>query len=335
MTGSMIALDVGPVSFLVPWRLWFGLGLAVLAVVYVFLARRRGRYALRFSSAELLGSIAPNRPGVRRHIPAIGFLLALAVLIAGFARPAAEVLVPRERATVIVAIDVSLSMEAGDVEPNRLVAAKEAATRFVGELPPTLNVGIVSFAGTASVLVTPTQDRLAAESAIQNLELAESTAIGEAIFTSLDAMKNAPKDENGELPPARIVLLSDGTTTVGRPDSMATAAALRADIPVSTIAFGTPGGFILYDNPETPLVDDEYIPVPVGDENLRAIAEVTGGTFFTASTIEELDEVYTDIGSAIGFQTEDREITDIFTGIGLALLAITGVLSLAWFQRLP
>lgn len=322
-------------TFLSAWRLWFLLGVAALAVGYVLLQRQRGAYALRFSAEDLLDKVAPHRPGFRRHLPAAVFLLALTVLVTAFAQPARMVRVPRERATVIVAIDVSLSMQAPDVEPNRLEAAQAAANRFVDELPPTLNVGIVSFAGSANVLVAPTQDRAAAHTAIDNLSLAESTAIGEAIFTSLDALANAPTDESGEAPPARIVLLSDGTTTVGRPDEEAITAAREADIPVSTIAFGTPFGLIVYDDPATEAVETDRIPVPVAEDNLRAIADDTGGAFFTAATSEELDEVYDDIGSAIGFEEVPREITDWFVGAGIALLAAASALSLLWFQRLP
>jgi Ca-activated chloride channel family protein len=322
-------------TFLSAWRLWFLVAVAALAVIYVLLQRRRKTYALRFTSPDLLDSIAPQRPGFRRHVPAAVFLLSLAVLVTGFAQPARQVRVPRERATVIVAIDVSLSMQAPDVDPNRLEAAQAAADRFIDELPPTLNVGVVSFAGSAAVLVPPTQDRLAAKTAIDNLALAESTAIGEAIFTSLDALANAPADGSGEPPPARIVLLSDGETTVGRPDDEAVAAAQEADVPVSTIAFGTPEGVIIYDDPRTNVVENEPIAVPVREENLRAIADETDGAFFTASTLEELEAVYTNIGSAIGFEEVDREITDWFVGVGTALLAIAAAFSLLWFQRLP
>ena len=263
------------------------------------------------------------------------FLLSLTGLVVAFARPARQVEVPRERATVVIAIDVSLSMQADDVDPNRLEAAQAAAIRFVDELPATLNVGLVSFAGTASVLVTPTHDRLPVENAIENLALAESTAIGEAIFTSLDALVNAPPDQTGEPPPARIVLLSDGETTVGRPDADAVLAAQEAEVPVSTIAFGTPEGFIIYDDPRTPIIETQPIQVPVGEDNLRRIAEDTGGAFFTASTLEELEAVYDDIGSAVGFELVDDEISDWFVAAGLAFLALTAVTSLLWFQRLP
>ncbi|MCP3989102.1 MAG: VWA domain-containing protein [Actinomycetia bacterium] len=322
-------------TFLSAWRLWFLVGVGILTVAYVVMQRQRAAYSLRFSSSELLDVVAPKRPGFRRHLPAALFLLSLTTLIVGFSQPARQVREPRERATVIIAIDVSLSMQAEDVDPNRLEAAQEAATRFVDELPETLNVGVVSFAGTAAVLVTPTQDRFPVVNAIENLRLAESTAIGEAIFTSLDALSNAPPDETGEPPPARIVLLSDGETTVGRPDELAVAAARDAEVPVSTIAFGTPGGFIIYDDPQTAGIESDEIPVPVGEDNLRRIAESTDGAFFTASTLEELESVYEDIGSAIGYQMVDREITDWFVGAGIAALALTATASLAWFQRLP
>ena len=323
-------------TFLSPERLWLLTLVAGLAVAYVLVQRRRKVYSLRFASPELFDSIAPEGPGLRRHVPPVVFVAALAVLVAAFAQPARQVRVPRERATVIVAIDVSLSMQATDVEPDRLSAAQVAANRFIEELPPTLNVGIVAFAGSASVLVSPTVDRLPAQNAINNLKLAESTAIGEAIFTSLDALANAPAaDDGGEPPPARIVLLSDGQTTVGRPDAQAVDAAVEAEVPVSTIAFGTTRGTILYDDPNTAVVESQEIPVPVMEDNLRVIADRTNGAFFTASSLDELEAVYNDIGSAIGYELVDREITDWFVGGGIALLALAGAFSLVWFQRLP
>ena len=322
-------------SFLSPERLWLLILVGFLIAAYVLVQRRRKVYSLRFASPELFDSIAPEGPGFRRHLPPIVFLSALAVLVAAFAQPARQVRVPRERATVIVAIDVSLSMAATDVEPDRLSAAQFAANRFIDELPPSLNVGIVSFAGSASVLVSPTIDRLPAQNAINNLRLAESTAVGEAIFTSLDALQTVPADGAAEPPPARIVLLSDGQTTVGRPDAEAVDAAVDADVPVSTIAFGTSRGTIEYDDPNTAAVERQQIPVPVMEDNLRAIADGTDGAFFTASSLDELEAVYNDIGSAIGYELVDREITDWFVGGGIALLALASAFSLVWFQRLP
>ncbi|MDH3293800.1 MAG: VWA domain-containing protein [Acidimicrobiia bacterium] len=322
-------------TFLSSGRLWLIVLVVLLAAAYVVMQRQRREFALRFAGAEMFDSVAPDRPGFRRHVPAAVFLAALSVLVAAFAQPARQVRVPRERATVIVAIDVSLSMEATDVEPSRIAAAQTAANRFIDELPPTLNVGIVAFAGSASVLVSPTTDRLPAHNAINNLKLAESTAIGEAIFTSLDALLNAPGDGTEEPPPARIVLLSDGQTTVGRPDSMAVDAAVDAQVPVSTIAFGTAGGTITYDDPATAVIEDTPIPVPVMEDNLRVIANRSGGAFFTASSLDELEAVYNDIGSAVGYELVDREITDWFVGGALFLLALAASASLIWFQRIP
>ncbi len=321
-------------SFLQPERLWVLAVVVALVAFYAFMQTRRKVYAARLASADLLDSVVPRRSGWRRHAASAVILGALVVLSVGFAQPTRVVRVPRERATVIVAIDVSLSMEAADVAPDRLQAAQEAAKTFIAELPPTLNVGIVGFAGSASVLLPPTTDRLTAERVIDNLQLAESTAIGEAIFTSLDSLLSVPPDEDGERAPARIVLLSDGVTTVGRPDQLAIQAAQNAQIPVSTIAFGTEDGFIVYDDPETEAIESETIPVPVGGESLRQIADGTGGAFFTAESVDELDSVYENIGSAIGFEDAEREITDWFIGGGLALLVGASFLSLLWFQRL-
>ena len=322
-------------NFMATWRLWFLTVLVLFAVGYLLVQRTRKRYALRFASSELFDSVAPARPGIRRHIPAVFMLVGLAVLVVGFARPTAVRQVPRERATVIVAIDVSLSMRATDVVPTRLEAAQDAAVRFIDELPPTLNVGVVSFAGTAAVLVPPTQNHKLAQRAIENLELAESTAIGEAIFTSLDSLSTVPADAVGTPPPARIVLLSDGETTVGRPDYQAVEAALEADVPVSTIAFGTPHGSIIYDDPRTPAIEQDPINVPVRDDNLRSIADSTNGSFFAAASLDELEVVYSNIGSAIGTEEIDVEITDWFVGGALAVLVISSGFSLLWFQRLP
>ncbi len=322
-------------TFLAPSRLVLLILVAVVIAGYIAVQRRRKHYALRFSSSELFDSIPDAGPGWRRHVPPLFFLAAVTLLTAAVAQPARQVRVPRERATVIVAIDVSLSMQADDVEPDRINAAQQAAIRFIDELPPTLNVGIVSFAGTASVLVSPTVERLPARNAINNLRLAESTAIGEAIFTSLEALRNAPPDETGEAPPARIVLLSDGKTTIGRPDASAVAAAREAEVPVSTIAFGTAGGFVVLDDPQTPQVEQQRTPVPVEENNLRDIADSTGGAFFTASSLGELEEVYDNIGSAVGYELVDREVTDWFAAAALALLLLSGALSLLWFSRLP
>jgi Ca-activated chloride channel family protein len=305
--------------------------LAVVALValYVVLQLRRRAYAARFTNVALLGSLVPRRPGWRRHV-AFGLLaLALAVLVTSLAEPSTEVRVPRERATVIMAVDVSLSMQATDVQPDRFRAMQTAAKEFVDVLPERINLGLVSFAGTATTLVTPTTDRQQVRSGIDNLDLAESTAIGEAVFTSLTAIENYQSSIDvpaEELPPARIVLLSDGQTTVGRDNSQAADAAKSAGVPVSTIAFGTDYG--------TLDIDGETVPVPVDRGALEEIADATGGNFSSAASAAELEDVYADIGSQIGYTVEPKDISPWFVRAGV-LLALLGVgLSLIFTNRL-
>lgn len=318
-----------PDSFLAADRLWLLLLVPLLLVGYLVRQRTRRHYALRFSALPMLGQVAPRRPRWRRHVVAAGLLAAVAMMVVTFARPAAQVEVPRERATIVLAIDVSLSMEAEDVSPNRLVAAQEAARDFLGELPPRLNVGIVTFAGSGRVVVPPTTDRAQATAAVDGLKLEPYTAIGEGIFTSLQAIEQVPSDPSApeETAPARIVLLSDGETTVGRSNADGILAAQEAEVPVSTIAFGTPDGTVVLEGVEE--------PVPVGEEDLAQIAEETGGQAYQAQTLTELEQVYDDIGSSVGYELVDAEITSRYAGYSLLVLVLTVVGSLGWFGRLP
>ncbi|QXC62632.1 VWA domain-containing protein [Aquihabitans sp. G128] len=316
-------------TFRTPGRLWLLLAVAALAVVYVVRQLRGRSYAVRFTNLALLDSIAPKRPGWRRHLPAALLLVALAGMVGAFAEPARDERVPRERATIIVAIDTSLSMDATDVDPSRLVAAQAAAKSFVDLLPKRLNVGLVTFNGVASIKVPPTQDREELRAAIDQLRLGERTAIGEAIYASLEAIKTAPEAEGTAKVPARIVLMSDGSTTVGRPDSQASAAAKKAKVPVSTIAFGTAEGTIEIDGQPGP------VSVAVNPEALAKIANDTGGKAFTAATEGQLRDVYKDIGSSVGYTTEERDITATFVGISMVILFAAAVLSQLWFSRLP
>ena len=314
-----------------PSRLWLLLGVAALVLVYVVLQRRKREYAVRFTNLALLESVAPKRPGWRRHATAAAFIVALTALVVAVARPTHDEKVPRERATVIVAIDTSLSMEADDVSPSRLVAAQTAAKAFVDQLPSKINVGLVTFDGAARLEVPPTTDRSVVTDAIDELELHEGTAIGDAILVSLDAIKQqAKRDDAGtDVIPARIVLMSDGKTTVGSPNERGVAAAREAEVPIATIAFGTDEGVITI--PQEPLP----VPVPIDEDALRQIAEDTGGSFFTATSESELQSVYANIGSSIGFDVEQREITTWFVGAALLALLATAGMSLAWFNRIP
>lgn len=314
-------------ELLAPLWLLLLVPLAALAVTYVVLQRRRRRYAVRFASLPLLDKVAPEQPGWRRHAPAAAFVLALASLGLAAARPVVDLRVPHERATVIVAIDVSRSMEATDVEPNRMEAARDAAAAFIENLPETFNVGVVTFAGSTSVLAAPTTDHEAVAAALDNLPMANSTAIGEAVFTSLDQVAAmAAGDESVDVP-GRIVLLSDGTNTSGRSPDEAATAATEAAVPVSTIAYGTQEG--------TVEIQGRMVPVPVDIDSLAILAEGTGGQAYTAESGDELAEVYEDIGSSIGWRTEPREITPYLAALGFLLGLAAGAMSLRWFARLP
>jgi Ca-activated chloride channel family protein len=315
------------VRFLAGERLWLLPLVVALGAAYVAMQFRRRRDAVRFTNVDLLASIAPRRPGWRRHIPAAAMVAALGLLVVGFARPTRAVKVPREEATVMLAIDVSASMQAVDVEPSRFSAAQAAAVAFTENLPARFQLGLLSFSGTATVLVPPTTDREPVLQSLENLRLGPRTAIGEAIFAALDTVANTPVRAGRKPPPARIVLLSDGATTAGRPNAEAAEAAAEARVPVSTIAFGTDAG--------TVVVDGRLIPVPVDRDALRSVADSTHGSFFEAASGEELRAVYDDIGSQIGFRTERREISTWFIGMALGFAFAAAAGSILWTSRLP
>ncbi|GAB3202247.1 VWA domain-containing protein [Geodermatophilus arenarius] len=301
-----------------------------LAVLYVVRQLRRRVYAARFSQTGLAQSLLPKRAGWVRHVAFGLTLAALLGLVLSLAQPSTEVRVPRETATVVLALDVSLSMQAEDIEPSRFEAMKDAASDFVDILPERINLGLVSFSGTASTLVAPTTDREQVRGAIQNLELSEATAIGEAIFTSLTTITTFQStldvEDPEQLPPARILLLSDGYNTVGRENTQAIAAAQAAEVPVSTIAFGTDYGSIE--------IGGEVTPVPIDRDALRQIADETGGQYNEARSRAELEAVYDDLGSQIGYTTEPRDVSYWFVRVATLLLAC-GLGLAAWrLQRL-
>jgi Ca-activated chloride channel family protein len=316
-------------EFSAPSRLWFLAVVVALLVAYVaFQLRRRPVYAVRFTNLALLDVVAPKRPTWRRHVTAVAFVIGTGLLVVALAEPTRAVEVPVERATIVLAIDTSLSMEATDIEPSRLAAAKDAATNFVETVPDTVNVGLVQFAGTALVAVAPTTDHGDVLRAIDDLELGEGTAIGEAIFAGLEALSTLPEaDDPDEAVPATLVVLSDGETTVGRSNQDAVAAAQEAEIPVSTIAFGTDSGVIS--------IEGEIVPVPPNVDALAEIADETHGVSFAAEDEGDLAAAYDDLGSSIGYETEQREISEWFVGAALVALLAAAVLSLWWFARLP
>lgn len=218
-------------------------------------------------------------------------------------------------------------MMARDVSPSRLDAAKAAAKRFIGDLPRRFNVGVVAFAGNANLIAAPTADRDAAVASLDQLVLAKRTAIGEAVFTSLQAVRSFDAQARQDPPPAHIVLLSDGDNTTGRSVQEAVDASRLAHVPVSTIAFGTPYG--------TVDIEGETTSVSVNKETLKSLAESTEGKAYEAADADQLREVYANIGTSLGFRTEHRDVAARYVGIALLFAFAAGGVSLAWFSRLP
>ncbi|HUO40434.1 MAG TPA: VWA domain-containing protein, partial [Mycobacterium sp.] len=258
-----------------------------LLVLYLVVQARQARRVRRFTDPELLASVVPRRPRPWRHLPVALALVSVLLLVIALMGPTREQHIPRNRAVIMLVIDTSQSMRSTDVPPTRLAAAQKAATEFVKQLTPGINLGLVSFAGTANLLVPPTPQHEATLAALQNLRPDNSTATGEALFTALDAITTAGAVMAGTdtPPPARIVLLSDGgenhPTEPNNPRGDYTAARSAKDhgVPISTIAFGTPDGVIDYQG--------ENLPVPVDDETLRKITDITGGLAFHAGSLDE------------------------------------------------
>lgn len=311
----------------------FGLLLVPLAVgAYVWFDRRRSRVAARFANPDLLPNVVDRSPGRLRLLPLAVLLLALALMIVGVARPHATLNVPREEATVVLALDVSRSMKATDVEPTRLDAARAAAKVFLEDVPEKFRVGIVTFATRAVVALPPTDDRELASRALDTLTFGEGTAIGDAVALSLQ-MGQRQRDADGAIPPTSVLMISDGARDGGILDpEEAAERARKLGVPVYAVLVGTqegvveemlPGGF------------RQIIRVPPNPETLEQITATTGGELFPAVDEEELKKVYEDLGSRLGSKRESREITDFFAA-GSALLLVTGgALSALLFRRVP
>jgi len=313
--------------FLAGVRLWLLVALAALVGAYVWRQLHRRQYTVRFTNLALLDSVAPRRPTWRRHVSAAAFLLALAGLLTAFARPASATHIPVRQTTIVLAVDVSASMAATDVPPSRLDAAKQAASAFVKLLPARFDIGLVAFNRTASAVVAPTNDHARVSSAIAELQLGGGTAIGEAIYASLGSLASTPQPANGQPSPARIVLMSDGSTNSGRSNEEATQAAATAHVPVTTIAYGTDTGQLV--------LGGRVYDVPADKEALQTIADQTGGKFFQAASAGERKSVYDTIRTAVSYRIHYRDISAWFLGGGLLLLAAAAAASLLWSPLLP
>jgi Ca-activated chloride channel homolog len=329
---------LGPMSlrgFAHPWFFLFILAILALIGLYIVVQLARQKRVLRFANMELLESVAPKRPTRWRHLPAILLIASLTLFTIAMAGPTNDVRVPRNRAVVMLVIDVSQSMRATDIQPSRLAAAQDAAKKFAGELTPGINLGLISYAGTATVLVSPTTNRDATKAAIDKLQLADRTATGEGIFTALQAIATVGAVIGGgdAPPPARIVLFSDGKETVpsnpDNPKGAFTAARTAKDqgVPISTISFGTPYGYVE--------INDQRQPVPVDDQTLKKVAELSGGNSFNASNITELNKVFEDLQQQIGYETIKGDASVGWLRLGSLLLALAALAALLINRRLP
>lgn len=328
-------------SFLAPERLWLLLLVALLTGVYVAAQRWRGRATVRFTQVELLDAIAPRRPGWRRHAVAAVALAGFGVGVVALARPVDSQLVRIEsEGRILLLFDVSSSMAATDIQPDRLAAAQTAAEQFVAQVDDDIEVGLISFSGTVAVDTPPTLDRATLSSAIGSLTLAPSTAIGDALARGTELLTELQADAAGgadvegtDVAPGAMVLLSDGDTTVGLPTEDGARIAAAAGVPVFTIAFGTVDGTIT--DPQT----GQTLDVPVQPEALSDVAETTGGTAYEAATPAELADAYAQIQdlltTTLGEQVERAdEVTWIWAAVALGLLATGWALSVWWLRGL-
>jgi Ca-activated chloride channel family protein len=309
------------------------LGLAllpVLALAYGRFQRTRGRAAAAFSAPHLAASVTPTRPGWRRHVPMLAFALALSLILIAAARPQTTVAVPVEHASILLMTDVSGSMEAQDVQPSRLVAARRAATSFVDGVPKQVNVGVMAFNQTPSILQSPTTDRVAVKSALQRLKSSGGTATGDAVRAAIRTLTATP-GADGKPPPAAIVLLSDGKSVKGVAPLTAAQEAGRRHIPIYTVALGTASGTITV---PTPGGGTETRQVPPDPATLRQMSAASGGQSYQASDAQRLSQVYERLGSQLGRKNEPRQISSLFAAAALALLLAGAALTLRWFGRL-
>ena len=360
-------------TFAEPLLLIALLGVPLAVLGYLYVQRRRSRYVVRFTNVDLLANLVPKAPAWRRHVPPALYVAAMAALVIALARPSAMVAVPREDATIILAMDTSGSMMATDVAPSRLASAKEAAATFVDQLPPTFQVGLVTFSTAAQVAVRPTTDRAEIHAALDSLVADGGTALGDAIGTSTDLAREvidtaaaaggstgtspapsadpnasgapsasptpsaspsaAPSTKDEERPLVATVLLSDGSNSTGNLEPDAAAR--------EAASIGMPVYTIALGTADGVVtVQDEFgmphtVEVPPDTDTLAAIAETTGARSFQAPTAGDLQQIYESLGSRVGTREEPQEVTQWFAAAGLALMVGGAALAAHWFNRFP
>ena len=298
----------------------------VLVALYMLAQRRRRAYAVRFTNLALLSEVVGRGPGIRRHIPPALYLLGLAALLVSLARPTAVIAVPRDQTTAMLVMDVSASMTAQDLQPNRMQASKQAARAFVGALPQNIQVGLVTFSSSASVNMPLTRDRDAVQRAVAGLRANGGTAIGEGLHLALDQLAERAVGPDGKPAPALVVLMSDGQSSLGRAPDTAAARAKSEQVKVYTIGVGERG---------TTTIIGSNQRVGLDEATLQNIARETGGEYFYAADTNELKQVYADLGSFVSWVEERTEVTAIVSAVGALLLVLGGMLSLRWLQQFP
>jgi Ca-activated chloride channel family protein len=350
--------------FLWPDLLWLLLAIPALVAAYLYALRRKKKTAVRYASLMLVRDAIGPGQAFRRHLPPALFLLAMAIAILAIARPSATVTLPSEYMTLILAVDVSRSMQASDVTPTRITAAQAAVKSFIEELPRNVRMGIVTFAGTASVVQTPTENRDDLTAAINRFQLQRATATGSGLLVSLAQLlpeagidleaavfdsafsrygggaasldrprkaEKAAKKDFTPVPPGSytsgaIILLSDGRRTTG-PDPIE-AAKLAADrgVRVYTVGFGTKEGGMIGD-------DQWSFYVRLDEETLKAVATITGAEYFYAGTAADLRKVYQNLTLKFGLERKDTEVSALFSAAAALLVVLAAALSLLWFHR--
>ncbi len=295
--------------------------------------RRRAAQAQAFALAPVQPSVVPRRPGWRRHVPMAAYALALAALVVALARPETTVAVPDERASIMLVTDISGSMQATDVQPSRLVAARRAAEDFLDAVPRDIRVGAMAFNQRPRALSAPTTDREVVRAALGRLEPSGGTATGEALAAALNILgRQRGVDGSDDPPPSAIVLLSDGTSVRGRDPVDVARDAADQKVPIYTIALGTDEGTIEAQgaNGQT-----ETRRVPPDRQAMAQVAEISGGETFAPTDADALSAVYEELGSQVGTKMEERQTTAWWAGGAIALMAVGAALSMAWFGRLP
>jgi len=338
-------------SFLWPEMLWGLLVLPMLLAAYVMILRRKKKLAVKYANLAMVREAMGASQRIRRHIPPAFFFLALAAMLLALARPQTTITLPTQHETVILAMDISGSMRATDVEPNRLVAAQNAAKQFVAEQPENVRVGVVAFAGTATVAQAPTRNREDVIAAIDRFQLQRATAIGSAIIVSLATIfpeagidvgammygseRKADKSDKPAVKPvppgsyasAVIILLTDGQRTTGPDSIQAAKMAAERGVRIYTVGVGTPEGKIIG-------FEGWSMRVRLDEETLKAVADITRGEYFYAGNAVDLKKVYQALNAKLVMERKKTEVTALFSGLAALLAVVSAALSLAWFHRI-